>query len=795
MLPLRLTNRRRSVIRRSAVLAFAGFLLTGCVDKPSPTQSVLSPRVHFQLTTSYQRQNAPTARTIDLKIGYARGSAFVPLTQQSIDAVPGTQQAVSVSVDLAPCLADDQRTGAPNGCPLRVSIALRDSVSFALDSVMLAGTAAPGQPLQLPAVDLATARFTVRQWFADDALQLGGRDAPFSTSNTAGLVTGAGAPIIYAASVDSNRLSNGVVPAVSGGPALAVFQNGAWKKFSAHLPSTVSFGRVAPISQTEVWIASTEGLYLFNGTSFSLMTSKDTLTSVAALNTGGSGRLILAVGRGGVVYVSGNAKDFVKITGGSIGTENLNDACITSPTEGFIAGAGGTLWRWDGAASFTVTPSSFTQSKVLLECQGPGQAFVIANGSALLQYNPNSSAWAPPSLSNFPATRLLTWGVRSASEIWAYGDTTSSFNRGFYTTVNGSWREVGRNFFLQGAGGRMWADPRGGSAYVAQSFGRLTQATSSGVNVLSYTPALRDAIVVSPTSAFVVGWNEFLARWNGTSWTVDKPPANSVHVNILQGVWADGPSNAWAVGGASKILHWDGTAWTRVSDNFVPASTPDNYNAVWGQGSTVLAVGDSTILRCTSTTSCRTETGQISASGKLYGIWGSSASDVYAVGEHGRIMHFNGTAWASMASPTTRVLSRVWGSVFSDVWAVGDSVLVHFDGTSWKDVPMTGDLAEMRSPAPATLQVVFQLGLWGSSPKDVYLGSETGKIARFDGTTWRIVETSETNRRVLAISGVSGFGAMAVMEGQSDRGGALLMRGMGPTGGFGAAMIPPAGWP
>ena len=41
---------------------------------------------------------------------------------------------------------------------------------------------------------------------------------------------------------------------------------------------------------------------------------------------------------------------------------------------------------------------------------------------------------------------------------------------------------------------------------------------------VSYAPSMRDAIMTSATNAFTVGWNMFLARWNGTTWKVDKPP-------------------------------------------------------------------------------------------------------------------------------------------------------------------------------------------------------------------------------------------------------------------------------
>src|SRR5512136_2439369 len=49
----------------------------------------------------------------------------------------------------------------------------------------------------------------------------------------------------------------------------------------------------------------------------------------------------------------------------------------------------------------------------------------------------------------------------------------------------------------------------------------------------------------------------------------------------------------------------------------------------------------------------------------LYGVWGSSAHDVYAVGESGNIAHYDGVRWSSiiLVDPygNTPDLYDVWG--------------------------------------------------------------------------------------------------------------------------------------
>src|SRR2546423_3409495 len=71
----------------------------------------------------------------------------------------------------------------------------------------------------------------------------------------------------------------------------------------------------------------------------------------------------------------------------------------------------------------------------------------------------------------------------------------------------------------------------------------------------------------------------------------------------------------------------------------------------------------------------------------LYGVWGSSASDVWAVGAIGTILHYNGVTWSSVSSGTSQGINGVWGSSAANVWAVGVSgTILHYSGTSWLTV-------------------------------------------------------------------------------------------------------------
>ncbi len=82
----------------------------------------------------------------------------------------------------------------------------------------------------------------------------------------------------------------------------------------------------------------------------------------------------------------------------------------------------------------------------------------------------------------------------------------------------------------------------------------------------------------------------------------------------------------------------------------------------------LLLDGLGTILHYNGSTWSAMTSGTINT---LRGVWGSSATDVFAVGDGGIILHYNGTVWSVMTSNTTYRLHSVWGTSSTNVYAVG----------------------------------------------------------------------------------------------------------------------------
>lgn len=144
-------------------------------------------------------------------------------------------------------------------------------------------------------------------------------------------------------------------------------------------------------------------------------------------------------------------------------------------------------------------------------------------------------------------------------------------------------------------------------------------------------------------------------------------------------------SNVWAVGadhGSGPIvLHWDGTRWTRVSTGtrgtlwWVHAFS-DGTLYVAGAGATILRSSDGTTFTRMPTPGLAAQT--------VFGVWGTTPDDAYAVGSFagrdGFVWHYDGTSWSEMALPSGGPLDalgdapglfKVWGDGAGHVYVVG----------------------------------------------------------------------------------------------------------------------------
>ncbi|MCX5894237.1 MAG: hypothetical protein NTZ51_00180, partial [Proteobacteria bacterium] len=122
----------------------------------------------------------------------------------------------------------------------------------------------------------------------------------------------------------------------------------------------------------------------------------------------------------------------------------------------------------------------------------------------------------------------------------------------------------------------------------------------------------------------------------------------------------------------------------------------------------------------------------------IRGIWGTSGSDIFIVGGPDTNLHYDGSTWTHTGIPSGASINGIWGSSGSDVFAVGWGGLFHYNGISWSK--MESAFVEFDTAMTS---------VWGISGSDVYAvgcnyNSSTGFILHYDGTAWSKVQDITT---------------------------------------------------
>ncbi|MGB5925597.1 MAG: hypothetical protein WBH01_05830 [Dehalococcoidia bacterium] len=152
----------------------------------------------------------------------------------------------------------------------------------------------------------------------------------------------------------------------------------------------------------------------------------------------------------------------------------------------------------------------------------------------------------------------------------------------------------------------------------------------------------------------------------------------------------------------------------------------------------------------------------------LHDIWANSASDIFAVGDNGVIVHYDGSSWHKMNSGVTSSLSSVWGSSSSDVFVTTGGTILHYDGSTWSematggygagdvwgssasDVYAVGGKRILHYDGGSWTEIVgtgsshSRYGVWASSSSDVFVIGSGGRVEHYDGSTWTLMDNLDS---------------------------------------------------
>ena len=265
---------------------------------------------------------------------------------------------------------------------------------------------------------------------------------------------------------------------------------------------------------------------------------------------------------------------------------------------------------------------------------------------------------------------------------------------------------------------------------------------AGGVSSSAAPPALLYAVprlwgisAASKNAAWIVGYQDsgygLAWQWNGTKWRNVAMPGGTGNVR-LPGVATLSATDAWAVGSQAGpsgqyqatrplVEHWDGRRWTVVP---IPETGP----------------------------------------GALFAVSAVSPSDIWAVGttyarnSHGTfrdpvlrplLMHWDGTAWRTVAVPWARAdleLDAVVANA-NNVWVVSTgsrdvrTILVElWDGHRWSQVPAPfGQHDPIRGFSATSGSDAWAVGAYQTS------GHSHPLAAHWNGRVWQIAPTPSRN--------------------------------------------------
>lgn len=215
----------------------------------------------------------------------------------------------------------------------------------------------------------------------------------------------------------------------------------------------------------------------------------------------------------------------------------------------------------------------------------------------------------------------------------------------------------------------------------------------------------------------------------------------------------------------------------RASWELVHASLPGALMSVWGTSPTdVWAVGADaldgsgpTVLHFDGAAWSEVETG---VEGDLWWVFGFQGGPVYMGGSGGNILRYEGGELTRMPTPGTGVVFGIWGAAEDDLWAVGGEAGGAQGAFAWR--LQAADPSGAWVPAagfPEDLAATD--ALWkvaGVARDDVWMVGTGGKAVHFDGETLTesFVGVAESLFTVHASAGsfaaAGGFGTGLILE-------------------------------
>jgi hypothetical protein len=346
-----------------------------------------------------------------------------------------------------------------------------------------------------------------------------------------------------------------------------------------------------------------------------------------------------------------------------------------SPNDIWAVGINGLMVHFDGS-TWSLQPAPTTRNLFAVWGRAANDMYAVGNTGAVVHFD--GVRWRELTTSATGQNLRGVWGDNRGTLVAAGWDGTVI--RGAAGPAD--WvTEISSPTLVTawGAGdGTVYAGG-GGGALLKRSVG-----TGWGPSGLPPSQTIYGIHGSGPQNIVAVGDTGTIWRFNGSRWSAESSPRTV----LLRSVWVPVEGTAFIVGDRGVILEQRGTGWgqmrrgrprsprgdrpitctpsaTRGSlrldgTQWRPMPTPTRErSAGCGDGPTTPRC-----WRARDDSALRRRPRYAMPSGTtvaLRGVWGSGPVDVYAVGEGGLLLRFDGAQWTRLNSPTDALLIQAWG--------------------------------------------------------------------------------------------------------------------------------------
>jgi hypothetical protein len=412
-----------------------------------------------------------------------------------------------------------------------------------------------------------------------------------------------------------------------------------------------------------------------NGTVWSLDSSPTDETLLAVWGSGAND--VFAVGvNGTIVHFDGASWTPMNSGTGAF----LTAVAGTAPDDVYAAGEGGTILHYDGASWQPMTSGT---SDVLQGMAAAGTPTAVGANGTILRLD--GTAWkSDPSpvqtwLYGVATAGSRTWVVGSRALLADDGDGWAQMTRGAVPQLNGitgppgtTLRVVGDNGYIARQAGSEWHPETTG---IFRPFNAAWSTGDGDVYVVGRNHIMyHDGVIWreeyddiaefngvggGPSGVYAVGNLAFIFRRTAAgTWESVRPTTPIDH--DLHDYASLASDEAYIVGANGSVLTFNGITWV-VTNSHVSADLLAVTGDVPGNTWRAIAVGTGGVIAGLVNALPQTWQGLPSPTGAtLYTLARGPEGDLYALGQGGTMLSFDGTAWITMPSPTLKTIRNAW---------------------------------------------------------------------------------------------------------------------------------------